>query len=179
MGSMPPPAVPAVCQAFETIGKTVLSVAAAAITFSGIDTSNRMFRISLYAVNDGSAANVQLRINNDSGGSYDLQTLSGSAASVVALRQTALTQIGLNILVPAAANEHVTSEIVIAKQQAGNEALIVARTVFVIAGALLRTEDLGAIWNNTAALISRLDLLKSAGNFAADTVALLEGNATS
>ncbi len=173
MGSMPGVAAPAVDQAFERLARTVLGAAAASITFSGIDTANKIFRLSVYVVKDGTGASIFVRVNNDSAGNYDNQSLQGNGAALTSGRGTG--QFAL-VLSSVSANGHGTFEMYFAKQQTGDEGMTYS------SGAYLSTNmfkiDQASIWHNTAALIDRIDLISGGGNFAADTTALLEGNST-
>lgn len=178
MGSMPPAPTIAAQQAFGLIDRQVLGAPAASISFAGLDTANKMFRSTFYIVNDANNKALWLRLNNDGGANYDMQSLRGNGAAVSASRPVGQTKVildnGFNVL----ANEHATLEIIVAKQQAGDEAMLLAVSTQVDGGPVLVNLHTAAIWNNVLALISRQDVLASANNFAAGTVAILEGNIT-
>ena len=178
MASFPVPATAALQQAFGLITKTVLAAPAAAITFSGIDTANKMFRLSYFVLKDATPADLNIRFNNDVGANYDYERLDGAGAAVNAARVAAQTLIDLDARGAIAANGRNTGEVLVAKQQAGDEAMIVASHVFDKNGDAEVSGHIAAIWNDTGALISRIDLLVGAGNMDTDTVAILEGNET-
>ncbi len=176
MSSFPALATPSAQGAFDTIAKTVLGSPAASISFSGISTTNKMFRLTIYIIKDGTTGSADLQLNNDSGGNYDIQRLAGAGTGVTASRSTAQSNIDLsnsNVL----ANELIVIELTVAKQQTGDEAMIVGLAKR-RDGSNLDLYGFAGIWKNTADLINRIDILSSATNFATGTVALLEGNAT-
>jgi len=168
-----PPVIVAVNALWEKIDEQTLSVAAAAVTFSGINTSFTFFHIAAWMIKAAGGGNQPiLRINNDSAGNYDHQRITGDTASVTGARVTGDT--GIDITFGAiGVGEEVNFVMTIAKPVAGEE----AQTVH-IAGPQATDINLdlyGGQWNNTAALISRLDILAVSANFDVDTRVLLEG----
>lgn len=156
---------------WPVIGSITLGSAASSVSFTGIDTTYRMFRVTAYIVKDGTQGTVRLRFNNDSGSNYDRQNLRGSSTTVSAARTSGDTHIDTNTI---AANEAGTVCFVIAKQLATTAAMVVADVTLPTTGPALTTERLAGRWNNTADLISRIDLLPNNGNFAAGTTVVLE-----
>jgi hypothetical protein len=155
--------------AWTVIDSETLAAPASSISFTGIDTTYKMFRVTAYLIQDGSAGRPLLRLNNDSGTNYDWQRVSASDTTVSASRVTGDTSIDIGG--DSNANQVMTHTITIAKQLAGSPAMVVGDR-YNDAGIWLRHH--GARWNNTADLISRIDLIASAGNFAAGTVVVLE-----
>ena len=158
--------------AWDVIDSSTLASPAASVSFTGIDSKYKLFRVTAYIVNDGSAKNVLLRLNNDSGSNYSEQRLLGSSTSVVAIRNASQTSIPATYT-QLAASESATIEIVIGKQLASAAAMALISTVR--GGASISKDNIAGIWANTADLISRIDLVASVGNFAAGTVVVLEG----
>lgn len=178
MGSMPALVAVPVDQAFGLLDRQVLAAPAASITFSGIAAANTMLRLTLYNIQDGVAGNVDVRLNNDGGANYDHQDLTGDAAAVNSARAAAAAQIRLTTGETVDNGEHSTHEVLIAKQLATEEAMIVAASTYIhTTTPAINFEQTAAIWNNTGALVSRVDAINSS-NFAAGTVAVLEGNQT-
>ena len=160
--------------AWAVIGSATLGSAAASISFTGIDTSYRMFRITAYIVKDGTGGDVGLRFNNDSGSNYAYQRLSGSSTSVAAARVTGQTLIDCDFGA-LQANENGTYVFTIAKQVTGSAAMAVGGSVAYASGPVLVEAQVAGIWSNAADLISRIDVVSGNANFAAGTVAVLEG----
>ena len=161
--------------AWTVIGSTTLASPASSISFATGLSGYTMFRITAYIVKDGTLGAIQMRINNDSGANYDDQTLSGNSTAVGAARQTGQTQWPFPQSA-VAASTNATLEVTISKSVSTSPALAVASFTFIPNGESSVGEGRSAgRWNNTADLISRIDLISSSGNFAAGTVALLEG----
>ena len=156
----------------KKIASQSLGVAAASISFTGIDTTYKMFRVTAYLVKDGSNGRCQVRLNNDSGANYTRQNLTGDNAGVTAARSAQtnfeVTLSSINNGTPASLS------FVVAKQLAGSPAMLIASAVMTNTAPVLVTNYTGGIWANTTDLISRIDLVASAGNFSAGTVAVLE-----
>jgi len=161
--------------AWEVIDSTTLASAAASVSFTSIPTTYKMFRVTAYLIKDGSDGLVQLQINGDSGANYDRQYLRGDSTTVDGARTTGQTSINGNR--NGESGLATTLEIVIAKQVAGSPAMVLWDQVMLDnAGTpAMNKFNIAGIWNNTADLISRIDLVASAGNFAAGTVVVLEG----
>lgn len=161
--------------AWTVIDSETLAAPASSISFTGIDTTYKMFRITAYIVKDGTDGLVQLRMNNDSGANYDAQRLRGDSTTVDAARATGDTSINCNRNGESGLSQ--TLEIVVAKQVAGSPAMVLWDQVMLDnAGTpAMNKFNIAGRWNNTADLISRIDLIASAGNFAAGTVVVLEG----
>ena len=156
--------------AWTVIGSQTLESAAASVSFTGISTTYRMFRVTAYIVKDGNAGGVNVRLNNDDGGNYDRQRMIGGSTTVSANRATGQTSFSDD---STAANTATTQTIQVAKQLAAAPAMLLRESTYLLGGdvAVQRAAD---VWDNTADLISRIDLIASAGNFAAGTVVVLE-----
>jgi len=162
--------------AWDVIDSETLAAPASSISFTGIDTTYKMFRVTLYSIKDGTAGALQLRLNNDSGANYVYQDLTGDATTVNGARATAQAQFVLTTGETMDAATAGTFEIVIGKTVAGSAAMLLSKgTYYHTTTPALNYEATAGRWNNTADLISRIDLIASAGNFAAGTVCVLEG----
>lgn len=155
--------------AWTVLGSQVLESAAASVSFPGISTTYRMFRVTAYIVKDGTNGQVRLRLNADSGSNYDDQLLRGDNTTVSASRTTSATQLTTGNTITA--SNVAAIEIVIAKQLAASTAMMLSRMFM---GSAQILDSKAGRWNNTADLISRIDLLSSSGNFAAGTTVVLE-----
>lgn len=157
--------------AWRKIGSQRLAAPASSITFSGIDTSYRMFRLTVFIVKDGTASSVLLRLNNDTGSNYVRQRLTGNDSAVAAARAASFFLSGISTV---AAGGTFTASVTIAKQLATAPAMLVGRMAYMSSAPGEQLQALGGQWNNTADLISQIDLDCPVGNFAAGTVVVLE-----
>ena len=157
--------------AWDVIDSETLAAPASSISFTGIDTTYKMFRVTAYVIKDATAGGVFMRLNNDSGANYDWQRLYGSA-TVAGSRSTGQAQWETSYSYPLSAGDTLTITATIGKQLAGSPAMGIIES----AGARTDIEraSFAGIWSNTADLISRIDLIASAGNFAAGSVVVLE-----
>lgn len=159
---------------WEHIEAQVLGAAVASISFADIDSAFRMFRMTLYIINDNNACSVLLRLNNDSGGNYDRQQILADHVEITSLRDNSQTSYRVTNGANLGANETLLAAVTIAKQIVGEEARIESRASY---GG---TNDpfwvnVGGAWQNAADLINRIDIISSSGNFAASTRIVLEG----
>ena len=69
-------------------------------------------------------------------------------------------------------------QIHLVKQQTTDEAIAVVTTAYMDnqGTSAIRKTDYNVIWKNTDALISQINIIKGSGNFAVNTMMLLEGN---
>lgn len=155
--------------AWKVINSVTLGSAASSVSFTGIDTTYRMFRVTAYVVKDGTGGFVNLRLNNDSGRNYDYQQLSGDSTSISAARGTGQAQMSFPWNVQANTQSFV--EFTIGKQLATAAAMGLGSQT--VTGNIIMTKN-AFRWNNTADLINRIDLISGTGNFAAGTVVVLE-----
>lgn len=157
---------------WEDIASSRLSAAAASVSFQNIPAAFVMFRLYAEIIQDGTGGSFTLRFNNDSGVNYDYELLLGNDVSVTSARTTGATSL-LGLAVDA--NAFAVLNATVAKPIAGAAGLVQADTVRTT-GATLRTAHSAGIWNNTADLLNRIDLLTSAGNFAVGTLCVLQGS---
>ena len=161
---------------WEDIDEQTLGAPAASVSFTGIGSTFTFLRVTGYLTKDGSSGGVFVRLNNDSAANYDRQRITASAAVVTGQRATTTgwlpAQTGIRL------NEEANLAILIAKPVTGEEAQAVMISGTQNAAANFLDLGLqGGQWNNTAALISRVDLVSAVTNFDADTRVLLEGGA--
>lgn len=164
------------------ISETVVTGSVAAnIDLTSIPGTYRHLLLLLYARGDTAATTttVLLRLNNDSGANYDLQTLSGNAAAAAASESFAATSVNMGGMPAASAGSNLFNQYaitVLSYADATSEKLLrsnMARKIGTASGNLLIDDRLGA-WRSTAA-ITRITLTPGAGNFAIGTVATLYG----
>ena len=161
--------------AWAVIDSTTLGSASASISFATGLSGYKLFRVTAYFVKDATNGSVRVRLNNDSGTNYDVQRLYGSSTTVGAGRSTGQTGILLNGGGVPQASQTATAEVIVAKQVAGSASMVLGRLVYQASGPVLMEENTASRWNNTADLISRIDLIATTGNFDTGTVAVLEG----
>ena len=161
---------------WEIVGSSRLSAAAASVSFASIPAAYTMFRLIAEIVNDGAIKDVALRFNNDSGANYDTQILNMSGGTLTGQRNAGGTS-GAADYNGLSANTFATLEAIIAKPIAGAKGLALVSIVPTGAAGIQLTED-AIVWNNTAALINRIDMIVSGGggNFAAGSLFILEGS---
>ena len=149
------------------IDTQVLSGTAASVSFASIAADYVQFRLTFYIENDANAKQYYLRFNNDATGTYDY---TGAAAQ---------TQMLLNIVGNIAASESAFGTLHISKPAAGLEALVWGESVILTTATTPSVEHTSGTWQNVAALISRIDIIANANNFASGTRMVLEGNRSS
>src|SRR3990167_3115669 len=161
--------------AFDNLGAVILTAAAASIRFD-FPTDYKVLFLDMRLIKDGTVGAPDITLNGDTGANYDQQLLSGSSTTVAGARSTGRAELfAVDASFNIAANGALTAQCVIAKQQSGDEAL------GLMSAALNGNANdpavwfAAGIWNNTADLMSRLDITASATNFAAGTVAQLYG----
>lgn len=161
--------------AWEHIDTQVLSGAAASVSFASISSVYKAFRLTAHMKNDASAASLQLRLNNDSGSNYDYQNLRVSTGAVAgaALQQAVSVQVVTSASLAANLWAHMT--FLITKEAAADQAKVYAAGTVDTAANTPETHSSSGNWRNVADLINRIDILKSAGNFAVGSRFTLEG----
>ena len=157
---------------WDVIASSTLGSPAASISFASIASTYKLFRVTAYIIKDGSAGRALVRLNNDSGANYERQRLSGAATGVSAQRTTGETS--WETTWSGLTSQPATFELVIGKQIAGAAAMGILSSVGK-ESTTLEYSSFACRWNNTADLINRIDIIASAGNFAAGTVVVLEG----
>ena len=153
-----------------------LASAAASVSFASIPAQYVMFRLRCEIINDGTADTVTMRLNNDSGAVYPWQYLRASSTTVDAFRNAAQTVIPITLGAAVDANTFMTCDIIIAKPIAGANGIILLSGTRLGNAGDLYYNNLAALWNNTADLINRIDVIKTSGNFAAGSIFILEGS---
>lgn len=128
------------------------------VTFSLIPSTYRAFRL-LVDVRT-SANSLRLRINNDTGANYDIQRHHAVGSSTTADLLSNNDHVQLSIVGGA---HGVGGEYIISKSNASNVALIHGRTVMNSGDPLMY--NLAGQWENTSALINRIDVYVATGNF--------------
>ena len=164
--------------AWEHIETQVLASAAASFSFTGIDAAFRMFRLTCYIIKDANAGQVELRLNNDSGGNYNQQYMNINHATRTSARNAGLDSLRVTNFDNLAANGVLLAEILIAKQIAGQEGRIQSQASYE-GSADPMLDFVVAQWANTADLINRIDIVESSINeFAIGSRVVLEGTQT-
>jgi hypothetical protein len=137
-----------------TSGSAVTSV-----SWPSIDSNFRIFRITIHAGSSGGIGSVQFRFNNDSGSNYQTQFAFFSGTGSTIARTTSQTYIPVDNVGFLAGEPNVITA-TISKTISSIRASI--------SGTCARDTTpgigmIGATWNNTSALINRIDVISSAG----------------
>jgi len=159
---------------WTVISSSTLGAAAASVSFTSGLSGYTMFRITAYIVKDGNTGGAAIRVNNDTGANYSVQTIEANDVTITGNRATGQTSVAFNRYSNINASSNSILHVVIAKQVAGSPAMVLSsNTPMSTTG--IREEITAGLWNNTADLITRLDLLCTSNDFAAGTVVVLEG----
>lgn len=135
------------------------------VSFLSLSSSFRMFRLTWSTVGNGSSANFLLRLNNDSGANYDCQEnsyLNTTQNSLTVDDQTSapLWQLAAPVVS--------TGEVIIGKI-ASNVRGIFHSSCAAYASTYTPSKNWWILqngsWDNTSALINRIDVLTTAGSF--------------
>jgi len=156
---------------WQLIESTTLASPAASVSFSTGLSGYKFFRLTYYAIHTASSL-LYVRLNNDSGSNYSAQQIAGDSTSVFGARVTSQAQWAPYSV--SAIGGKMTGVLNIAKPAAGVKAQLVTQQSANLAAAI-KVDLTGGEWNNTADLISRIDLLPSSGNFDTGSSFLLEG----
>lgn len=157
----------------EVIGSSVLAAAAASVSFS-FPSVYRAVLVEAHIIRDANAATTWIRANADSGNNYSYQYINASGVTVTRARATAQAQWVLDAVdtVDASAR-HQFSALVVKAAAAVRGQLLVASGYD--PAATIKLELTGGEWNDTTSLLSRIDVLSSANNFASGTSIVLWG----
>ncbi|AQZ67644.1 unnamed protein product [[Actinomadura] parvosata subsp. kistnae] len=146
--------------------------AAASVSFQSLDSNFRVFRLTASVVTTGSGTEVGLRFNNDSGNNYAHHRLYGSTSggtpSGTATTSTNLVNLGIG----ATAHHHISYTI--AKYGTADIGAVTGHTASVFTNGAQNVLTAGE-WNNTSALINRIDILAHNGGVNFFGVFALEG----
>ncbi len=175
MSNVPTLAPPPAAASFDVIGKVTLTSAAVSITFSGIDTNNRMFRVTSFVVKDGTGGGLNLNLNANFA-DYDFQRLTASNTTTTASRVIGSTAMQLFAGTAIDPNETGLSVVYIGKQLAGVGAALLEDASWVEDSvAALILGGLSGIWGDTTQLINSIRLSTASGNLDIGTSVLVEG----
>lgn len=137
----------------STSGAPVTSV-----SFQSIDSNFRIFRITFDA--NCSVDALRLRLNNDTGANYNYQYGLFDGTSVTGARS--LNQIYIPITQTTGVRN--SGHFTISKPTASQTAVGQGAIGFFVPGTVLHGSTAG-VWNNTSALINRIDVFVTTGNF--------------
>lgn len=130
------------------------------VSFQSINSNFRLFRITAYAAL--TAATMCVRFNNDSGNNYATQIMYGNGASPAgSVRFTAQPQIVMQDADMTAPIPWVCT-MTISKTLTSVGAAVIGHVADQVTPTVL---VIGGVWNNTSALINRIDLFPSANTF--------------
>ena len=161
---------------WQLLGKQRLGAAAASVRFD-FPTAYKTLWLIAQAVKDGTAGAVHIQLNGAGGTAYDYQDLTGDSTTVNGARATGQAQIVLTTGETIDNDTAALFSALITKQQTGNSALLSSLGVYThTTTPALNIEATAGVWVNTDALMSRLDVLASATNFAANSIFLLMGS---
>jgi hypothetical protein len=166
-----PTQTPTTPSPLKHIAVQVLAAPAASVSFSGIDTKYRILILESFVINDANAKDVYVRLNGDAGAAqYNQQAIQASSTTISGSRD-ALTRF----------QPHLTS---MSASQLMEFAAIVVKSTASTKGQILISEGhdtspllnlVGGQWENTAALMTRMDVLAASNNFAANSAFGLYG----
>lgn len=162
------------------IADTIVSVATSSITFSSIPADYAHLFLEVYARGDtaATAASLVMRLNSDAGANYDAEVLLVNGATVAGSEQLAATsmRIGQFPANTAVASAFASTRIGIDHYQSAAHKSAYAQTATKIGTATgnIQIELESGHWRSTA-VINAIQLLPSAGNFAAGCRATLYG----
>lgn len=131
--------------------------AVSSVSFQSIDSNFRLFRITAYANVGGNI--LQLRFNNDSGNNYATEVISTGGTNVSAFRQTAQPQI-ITDAGGAFGGQPFLCTMTISKTLSTVGAAVSGTTV---RENTVSWNSFGSVWQNTSALINRIDLFVVSG----------------
>lgn len=148
----------------ELIATTTLSGAAASITFSGINTDYRFFELVGWFLKDANLGQMGVTLNGDTGVNYNSQYIAADGATIASGRATATAMIYVNIYDNMDASSVASLTMTIGKPVAGERASVVQTFSYIRTSLIL--EMAGADWNNTADLISSIQVKSLTNNLA-------------
>lgn len=169
-----------VASGFKHLATTLLAAPAASFSLTGIGATVTELRVlaRLQPVTD--AVDIRLRLNNDSGANYSLDTLGGTGSSVQV--GTASGASGASLNIPPAGSylasnaRAIWATALTAKATTGVRGIV---NIFGLAWGeptpAMYVRDDVALWNNTASLLNRVDIVVSSGNFATGSMMRVEG----
>lgn len=174
MGLFPTVAAPVLDQLFDLIDRTVLSVSAASIAFTGISPAFRLFELDCRIISSGSAMDVLLTFNS-SGSGYSFEEIYGDGTTATGNR-TATSAIKLNGNAGALnGGQTGVFSTLIGKPTTASHALTATMGGH-DRNTGVTTVAVGGRWTETSSYIARMDIAASAGSFAADSELVLTGD---
>lgn len=157
---------------WEHIDTQVLTGTATSISFQSISTAYKQFRVTLHLLASGTA-DVRMRLNNDSGNNYDLNRATinfGAAVAESATAQWIIAQFSNTGLI-----ESHAGIVFVSKPTSGEEAIGHGHMGKATNAGNVYAYETFLGWRNVADLISRIDVLISAGNLESGSRITLEG----
>lgn len=160
-------------EAWVHVDTQVLGAPAATVNFAGIAAGVApRLRMYAYIIQDGTGGTPRVRLNNDAAANYVREIIHANAGAAAAVGAAAQNQMSANF--GPLANEHALWLLDIIKPVAGE----VAHTTGRLAVRDTPIFELHAFeWTNTGALINRVELQTTAGNYDTGTRVVLEGAA--
>lgn len=161
------------------LGSTLLAAPAASFSLTGIGATYLELRVItvLEPVTDG--VDIFLRPNNDSGGNYIVSTVEGTGAAIQPNSGTAQTGAKQNVppggSFPQTNDRWLLGVNIIGKYAAGTRAIIGRLGIAWDNSGNVFATDAVTLWNNTASLINRVDIIASSGNLATGSLMRVEG----
>ncbi len=159
---------------FSHLGTVVLSSPASVITFSGLDTSNVLFRLILYGIQDVTNGVAGLRVNDLSTTIYRRQIVEGHDATETGIRGTS-SLIDINSFGNLDAEAAYLFECELYHPTAVLNGEFFASSIYLDHTDALLHLELKAGQIDETTLYSRIDLVTAAGNFDTGTRVVLEG----
>jgi hypothetical protein len=165
--------------AFTLIEDTVLSGAAASITFNTGLTDYTKFRLTVYTIKSTTANAVIFRLNGDSGSNYVRQRITADSSTVSPARWTSQTYLMFTPYTSLPINGTGLFVVSISKPLTTTPARAEISSSYFgdLATDAVLLNTITGEWNNTADLISSIAIIAGSGDFATGTRAVLEGAA--
>lgn len=148
----------------ELIATTALAGAAASIGFSGIDTTYRFFELVGWFLKDANAGQIGVTLNGDTTGVYNVQRIHADGATLGSARNLALNSFLCDIYQNIDASTVSSLSMTIEKPLASERAT--AKHLFSYISTAIILETSAFDWNNTAALISSIQVKVLSNNLA-------------
>lgn len=145
--------------AWDLLGDTELSVAATSISLTGLAAHIHLF-IEAQLQSDITGANNTVRFNNDSGSNYDNERLIANATSVTSANTTGASE--LNLLGATGG-----SKTFVLNAWVHNVGTVMKNVIALCGEENNNFSMSGGSWTNNVDQITRVDIIKSSGNYKA------------
>lgn len=157
--------------AWETITTTVLTSAAAAVTFASLSSAYKLFRLTAKVLKTANTTTI-LTVNNLTTGTYDWNSLINAASADVAAGT------GFPIAATASAGGWGLFQCTIGQQLTTDNPVLLSEAAFEVTATQLQGTRIAGSQRNTTVAVTRIDVSDGASTFGIGSRFLLEGNKT-